>query len=77
MQFPRSEPTSRRSRAFRLIRHAVEAIGRREVVEVDPQVWAECLSDVANLRARMAAVSVDDTAAWAQLAKETSGVLDA
>ncbi|QGG39902.1 relaxase/mobilization nuclease domain-containing protein [Aeromicrobium yanjiei] len=49
----------------------------REVGEVDPQVWAECLTDVGKLRDRMQSVPVDDTAAWAQLAKETSGVFAA
>jgi hypothetical protein len=52
------------------------ALGR-EGVEVDPQVWAECLADVESLRERVAAVLVDDTAAWAQQAKETSGVFEA
>lgn len=49
----------------------------RESAEVDPAAWAECLTEVGQLRDRMDAVAVDDPAAWAQLAKESSGVFAA
>ena len=49
----------------------------REAGDVDPEVWAACQAEVEQLRDRMRTVPIDDTAAWAQLAKDTSGVLAA
>jgi len=49
----------------------------REGNEVNPELWAECNSAIKQLRDRMRAVSADDTEAWTQLARETSGVFAA
>lgn len=49
----------------------------REVGEVDPALWDKCHAEISELYDRMVAVPVEDTAAWAQLAKETSGVFAA
>lgn len=49
----------------------------REVGEVDPALWDKCHAEISELHDRMLAVPVEDTAAWAQLAKETSGVFAA
>lgn len=49
----------------------------REVGEVDPALWDTCHAEISELHDRMVAVPVEDTAAWAQLAKETSGVFAA
>ncbi|MBC7632976.1 relaxase/mobilization nuclease domain-containing protein [Aeromicrobium sp.] len=49
----------------------------REVGEVDPALWDKCHAEISELHDRMVAVPVEDTAAWAQLAKETSGVFAA
>lgn len=49
----------------------------REGTEVDPELWAECNTQIEQLRDRMRSVGTDDPEAWTQLARETSGVFAA
>lgn len=49
----------------------------REGTEVNPELWAECNAQIEQLRDSMRAVGPDDTEAWTQLARETSGVFAA
>lgn len=49
----------------------------REAREPDPQMWEQYSNEVARLRESLRAVPMDDHAAWAQVARETSGAFAA